>query len=80
MGVHHLRIEHPEAGLKQVLGEVSERVFRGVALPREHRLAGEKAADRETVQPADELAAVAVPDLDAVGEPALVELEEAFDK
>ena len=53
---------------------MDERDLAGVGLPREHALAEEGAAERDAVEPADQLAVA--PGLDAVGVAADVQLAE----
>ena len=51
-----LTVDEPKIARPQVLRQPHERDFRRVGRAREHRLAKEYAADRDAVEPADELA------------------------
>jgi len=73
-----LAIEQAEPACAQPRDEVRQRDLRCVGGAADHALAEERAAEREAVEPADELAAV--PAFDRMREPHRVEgLEDAFD-
>ena len=58
MFVEDLHVEEEKAALPQAIHQLHEGNLRGVADAGEHGFAGEQAADRNTVQPAGELAVV----------------------
>ena len=60
-----LGVEQAEAAQHQAQHEMDQRHLAGVALAAEHALAEEGAAERDAVEPADQLAVA--PALDAVG-------------
>ncbi len=73
---HCVSSEHV-AARAQPLDERNERNFRGVGLAVEHRLAEERAAKRDTVEPAHQ--PIAVPRLDRVRKALLVKRRVALD-
>src|SRR5262249_46337528 len=66
-----LDVEQLKAALAQVFDQADQRHLRGIAPAREHRLAGEQAADRDTVDAASQF--VSGPHFEAVGVTAGVE-------
>ncbi|MND02007.1 hypothetical protein D3C83_212380 [compost metagenome] len=59
----HLAVDQPEVALFQLVHEVRHRHLRGIGLMTEHRLAEKDAAQRDTIESADQRS-VCVPALD----------------
>jgi hypothetical protein len=81
MGGHELAIKQREAANAQARDQPGHRDLGGVGHPTEHALAKEGAPKRQPVKPADQLPLaipIAAPHFHAVGEAALMKLDERF--